>query len=111
MLDAVEEDIAQGGDGLVDGSHKDGKSESNGEGGSVPVVEHDDEAGSQDVEDSSLPDIGKLASSDTTGYVERDETEKLNELLQGLILESKHGGGSRGRGMFDEGDDDTESDF
>lgn len=104
MLDAVEEDIAQGGDGLIDESNKVTKKHS--------VVEGAEEA-PQNEEDPSLLDIGTLVSNDAT-RVDRDETEKLNELLQGLILESETSNKFRRRGMFDEADEednDTDSDF
>lgn len=103
MLEAVEEDIAQGGTGLIDETCESKKKETKKE-----QVEHVDRA--PDVEDPSLLDIGKLASNDTK-HVDSDETEKLNELLQGLMLGNANDGASRGRGMFDEGDDGTDSDF
>ena len=105
MLDAVEEDIAQGGDGLIDESNKVTKKHS--------VAQGAQEA-PQNEEDPSLLDIGTLVSDDVARVDRDNETEKLNELLQGLMLESETRSKFRRRGMFDEVDEediDTDSDF
>lgn len=99
MLDAVEEDMSKEGDQLIDKLPRTVKSTQD---KAVGHVEGDDAAES---EDGALLDIGALVT-DNSAHVDQDETEKLNALLEGLMLGSKTGGTSRGRGMFDEADED-----
>lgn len=107
MLDAVDEDISQGGDGLIDESRKP-------PGHTITLEnEENDQQKPEKEEDPSLLDIGTLAATEGR-QDDGEEAEKLYALLEGLMLDGDASGASHRRGMFDEGgveNHDTESNF